>query len=101
MEGRNDIMGCPEISYKQMCREIDRIMSDKPNTNFDIPFDEVLSRVKTYEHNPKFYYNSGIAVRNVFYDIAENEGNDAINAACGGLHMFEELIGLHKGDEDI
>ena len=59
-------MGCPEISYKQMCREIDRIMSDKLSTNFDIPFDEVLSRVKTYEHNPKFYYNSGIAVRNVF-----------------------------------
>lgn len=29
-------MGCPEISYEQMCREVDRIMSDKPNTNFDI-----------------------------------------------------------------
>lgn len=101
MEGRNDIMGCPEISHKQMCREIDRIMSDKLSTNFDIPFDEVLSRVKTYEHNPKFYYNSSIAARNVFYDIAENEGNDVINAACGGLHMFEELIGLHKEDEDV
>ena len=38
---RNDIMGCPEISYEQMCRELDRIMSDKPNTNFDISFDDV------------------------------------------------------------
>ena len=70
----------PVISYEQMCREIDRIMSDKPNTNFDIPFDEVLNRVKTYEHNPKFYYNSGIAARNVFCDI-------------------EKLIGLRKEDE--
>lgn len=94
-------MGCPEISYEQMCREVDRIMSNKPNTNFDIPFDEVLNRVKAYEHNPKFYYNSGIAARNVFCDIAENEGNDAFNAACAGLHMFEELIGLHKEDEDV
>lgn len=88
----------PVISYEQMCREIDRIMSDKPNTNFDIPFDEVLNRVKTYEHNPKFYYNSGIAARNVFCDIAKNEGNDALNAACGGLYMFEKLIGLRKED---
>lgn len=95
-------MGCPEISYEQMCREVDRIMSDKPNTNFDISFDEVLNRVKAYnEHNPKFYYNSGIAARNVFCDIAENEGNDALNAACAGLYMFEELIGLHKEDEDV
>lgn len=59
-------MGCPENSYERMCREIDRIMSDKPNTNFDISFDEVLNRVKAYEHNPNFYYNSGIAARNVF-----------------------------------
>lgn len=94
-------MGCPEISYERMCREMDRIMSNKPNTNFDIPFDDVLNRIKTYEHNSKFYYNSGIAARNVFCDIAENEGNDAINAACGGLYMFEELILLHKEDEDI
>ena len=49
-------MGCPEISYERMCREVDRIMSDKPNTNFDISFDEVLNRVKAYEHNHKFYY---------------------------------------------
>lgn len=91
----------PVISYEQLCREIDRIMSDKPNTNFDIPFDEVLNRVKTYEHNPKFYYNSGIAARNVFCDIAENEGNDALNAACGGLYMFEKLIGLRKEDEAV
>nr|DAZ78723.1 MAG TPA: hypothetical protein [Caudoviricetes sp.] len=94
-------MGCPENSYERMCREVDRIMSDKPNTNFDISFDEVLNRVKAYEHNPNFYYNSGIAARNVFCDIAENEGNDALNAACGGLYMFEELILLHKEDEDI
>ena len=94
-------MGCPEIAYEQMCREMDRIMSDKPNTNFDIPFDEVLNRIKTYEHNSKFYYNSGIAARNVFCDIAENEGNDALNAAYGGLYMFEELILLHKEDEDV
>lgn len=91
----------PVISYEQLCREIDRIMSDKPNTNFDIPFDEVLNRVKTYEHNPKLYYNSGIAARNVFCDIAENEGNDALNAACGGLYMFEKLIGLRKEDEAV
>ena len=91
----------PVISYEQLCREIDRIMSDKPNTNFDIPFDEVLNRVKTYEHSPKFYYNSGIAARNVFCDIAENEGNDALNAACGGLYMFEKLIGLRKEDEAV
>ena len=91
----------PVISYEQMCREIDRIMSDKPNTNFDILFDEVLNRVKTYEHNPKFYYNSGIAARNVFCDIAENEGNDALNAAYGGLYMFEKLIGLRKEDEAV
>lgn len=94
-------MGCPENSYERMCREVDRIMSDKPNTNFDISFDEVLNRVKTYEHNSKFYYNSGIAASNVFCDIAKNEGNDAFNAAYAGLYMFEELIGLHKGDEDI
>ena len=94
-------MGCPEISYERMCREMDRIMSNKPNTNFDIPFDEVLNRVKTYKHDSKFYYNSGIAARNVFCDIAENEGNDALNTACGGLYMFEELILLHKEDEDI
>ena len=94
-------MGCPENSYERMCREVDRIMSDKPNTNFDISFDEVLKRVKAYEHNPNFYYNSEIAARNVFCDIAENEGNDALNAACGGLYMFEELILLHKEDEDI
>ena len=65
-------MGCPEISYEQMCREVDRIMSDKPNTNFDISFDDVLNRVKAYEHNPKFYYNSGIAARNVFFYIFDN-----------------------------
>lgn len=94
-------MGCPEISYERMCREVDRIMSDKLNTNFDISFNEVLNRVKTYEHNPKFYYNSGIAAGNVFHDIAENEGNDALNEACAGLYMFEELIGLNKEDEDV
>ena len=94
-------MGCPEISYERMCREVDRIMSDKPNTNFDISFDDVLNRVKAYEHNPKFYYNSGIAARNVFCDIADNEGNDAFNAACAGLYMFEKLIGLHKEDEYV
>lgn len=60
-------MGCPENSFERMCREVDRIMSDKLNTNFDISFDEVLNRVKAYnKHNPKFYYNSGIATRNVF-----------------------------------
>lgn len=92
-------MGCPEISYEQMCREVDRIMSDKHNTNFDISFDDVLNRVKAYEHNPKFYYNSGIAARNIICDIVENEGCDAVNVACGGLYMFKDLIGLHEEDE--
>lgn len=72
-------MDCPENSYERMCREIDRIMSDKP----------------------KFYYNSGIDARNVFCDIAENEGNNAFNASCDELYMFEELIGLHQEDEDV
>lgn len=92
-------MGCPKISYERMCREVDRIMSNKPITNYDTPFKEVLDRIKTYEHNPEFYYNSGIAARNIFCDISESEGNDAFNAACGGLYMFEDLIGLHKEDE--
>lgn len=92
-------MGCPEISYKRMCRELDRIMSNKSNTNFDIPFEEVLNRVKEYDRNPEFYFNSGIAARNIIFDISESEGNDAFNAACGGLYMFEDLIGLHEKGE--
>lgn len=92
-------MDCPEISYERMCRELDRIMSNKPSANFDIPFYEVLNKVKGYEHNPRFYYNSGISARNIICDIVENEGCDAVNVACGGLYMFKYLIGLHEEDE--
>lgn len=89
-------MGCPEISYEQMCREVDRIMSDKPSTNFDLPFKEVLNRIKTYDRNPEFYFNSGIAAKNIICDIFENEGTDALNAALSGLDMFKTLIGLYE-----
>lgn len=67
-------MGCPEISYERMCREVDRIMSDKLNTNFDVSFDNVLNRVKAYEHNPNFYYNSGIAARKFFVILLKTKG---------------------------
>lgn len=93
-------MGCPEISYERMCREVYRIMSDNPNVNVDIPFEEVLNKIKAYDRNPEFYFNSGIAAGNIICDISENEGNDAFNAACGGLYMFEDLLGLHKEDEN-
>lgn len=45
----------------------------------------------------EFYYMAGRATQCTI-DEAYDEGTDALNAAAGGIGMFEELIGIEESD---
>jgi hypothetical protein len=87
-------MGCPEISYNEICYEADRNIRKKEKIDDTVDIKEIEKRLKNAVHDGMFYYNCGIAVANIM-----NEDNiDGFNAALGGMASFETLIGLNKSN---
>lgn len=100
------IMGNPRKYYKQALRYLAYFvyMEDKNLANqlFEENSTEKLecfiSDKKSQISEKEFFFNAGVAERQVMHE-ADEEGIDAFNAACGGLYEFECFIGLIK-DED-
>ena len=86
-------MGCPDIYYECFVREAGRLITYSKNIDKDTPLKDMECRIIGYKHDPDFYFNCGIASANVLHNVRDEKGNDAFNAALGGLSEFESLIG--------
>ena len=91
-------MGNPEWSYNEMIRYLDCLLYKRKEIDDEPDIEEIEKRINNFEHDNRFYYNCGVVASNVCNDIAENRTCDEMNAACGGLIMFEDLIGLEEED---
>ena len=87
-------MGNPNWAYEEIVRESDRLITNSKRIDETTSIDQIEKRIRSYEHNPEFYFNCGLACGNVMNDIISNEGTDSFNAALGGFSMFRDLIGL-------
>jgi len=99
-------MGCPSIYYtkalqylshtlaydvnKKMAKELSKEKSDERLEKY------LLERKKNISEK-EFYYNAGRTTEFVLNE-ANEYGCDSFNAACGGLNMFEDFIGLEIDD---
>ncbi len=89
-------MGCPEISYNEMCYEADRNIRKREKIDDTVDIREIEKRLKNAVHDSMFYYNCGIAVANIINEIMNEDNTDGFNAALGGMASFEYLIGLRN-----
>lgn len=86
-------MGDPRWSYDDMCVELCRLRGQKIE-------DPALAEqyIKECKRDNRFYFDAGVAMGNVIADISFNCGCDELNAACGGVYMFENMIGVREND---
>ena len=91
-------MGCPNISYTEMCYEADRLIRKKKKIDKEVSIEDIEKRLADAKHDNMFYFNCGIAASNVLHKIIKNDGCDDLNATVGGLHLFRDFIGLCQLD---
>ena len=101
-------MGVPELHYiralqnfahalaydesVKKARQLNEEISEEVLTNFIFEKKKELSE-------KEFYYLAGRATQCII-DEADEMGIDSLNAAAGGIGMFEELIGIEESEED-
>lgn len=85
-------MGCPNISYTEMCYEADRLIRKKKKIDKEASIEDIEKRLAESKHDDEFYFNCGVAVANVMHEIIKNDGCDDLNAAIGGIHLFTDFI---------
>lgn len=82
------------LIYDEICREADRMIHDKNETDDVSPLNEIEKRITEHTHDANFYFNCGVAAANVCNDVWLNGSCEEMNEACGGLDMFIKYIRL-------
>lgn len=88
----------PRWSYDNMVREAYRVINWNKKIDECSEVEDLELRLKACDHDNNFYFDCGIAVSNVVYDIYMNGNCDEMKAMVGSLGMFKDLIGLENSN---
>lgn len=88
----------PRWSYDNLVREAYRVINWNKKIDECSEVEDLELRLKACDHNNNFYFDCGIAVSNVVYDIYMNGNCDEMKAMVGGLGMFKDLIELENSN---
>ena len=103
-------MGCPHIYYHRALQMLAHALAynESPKLARELSEEQDIEKLKEYILSRKaelpvqnFYYAAGGAAQCTINEAYE-EGCDPLNASIGGIHMFEDFIGLEdlSGDEE-
>ena len=102
-------MGNPSIYYKRALQNFSHCLAAEDNDwalakrLYEEDSEEVLENFILQRKNEidekLFYYNAGRTCQFIF-DLADEEGCDALNASIGGIVSFEYLIGIREDEEE-
>lgn len=98
-------MGNPSIYYKRALQDFACCLAHEDDDcklakelyiedSIDILESYILEKKNQFDEK-LFFYNAGHASQHIF-DEADEEGCDAVNAACGGINEFEYFVGLNE-----
>lgn len=100
-------MGNPMWSYLEALQNFAYILIVQDNKKLAMELYEERSYQKLEEYieakrnvfsEKEWFYYAGMASERTLNRIYKEDGNDAFNAACGGLRMFDEFIGLMEDE---
>ena len=101
-------MGVPELHYIRALQNLAHALAYKESpkkakqlneeTSEEVLTNFIFEKKKELSEK-EFYYLAGRATQCTI-DEADEMGIDSLNAAAGGIDMFEELIGIEESEEN-
>lgn len=101
-------MGCPHIYYKQALQyfahclvfmENEKLAKEMSEEKSEEKLENFILEKKMRMEEKEFFYNAGRTSQCVLEE-AEREGCDPLNAAIGGINMFEDFLGIREDLEE-
>ncbi len=101
-------MGCPHIYYIRALQMLAHALAYDTSVKLakELSEEQDIEKLKEYILSRKaelpvqnFYYAAGGAAQATIEE-AYQEGCDPLNASIGGIHMFEDFIGLEDLSDD-